>query len=345
MMTTGATTVDMAIRRGEDARRAGLDFLLRSIRDDGSVARTDARVTWYRVPWALAVGGETAAAHRVLAWIERECLDERGAFTGGLDLDPDLNHTSNTYAETCLAYGAMLLRRFDVARGLMAAARAGFDAETGGVWMDRRYVQANSGQLLFLTSQYGMSAAITGLVDEARQVGVWLERLWNAQPDLPNRLFTIWRRDGGLLTDLSTGENPKHVVDVAGDEQQFHYNGGIAAAALTHIWMVTGENRWLELAQKYQQYSIDSTPLQFNTRQVCKSAWGAGLLSLATGTDVYRDWLIGMVDWFVGLQRTDGTWTNTPSLDPNPTESRLVEIAAEFVVHLDTAIAALATMR
>jgi hypothetical protein len=301
-------------------------------------------VTWYRLPWALAVSGETAAAHRVLDWIVRECLGEDGRFHGGIELDPILNHTANTYAETCLAYGAMLLRRIDIARMAMDAALRGFDSATGGVYMDRRFQDAKSGQLLFLTSQCAMSAAVTGFIDEARSAGEWLERLWDAQPDLPNRLYTIWTRSEGLVTSVPPGENPRHVVDIAGEEAQFHYNGGIAAAALTHIWMVTGERRWLELAQKYQAYSMASTPLQFNTRQVCKSAWGAGLLTLTTHSDDYRDWLVTMVNWFSDLQQPDGNWTNTPSLDPNPSVSRIVEITAEFVVHLDTAISALASI-
>jgi hypothetical protein len=338
------SSLTSTIARAAYARRNGTEFLLRSVAPDGSLARTDARVTWYRVPWALAVAGERATAHRILGWIERTCLDECGRFTGGIELDPVLNHTSNTYPESCLAYGAMVLNRVDVARRSMHAAGAGFDRETGGVFMDRRFQDADSGQLLFLTSQYAMSAAITGLVHEARLAGVWLERLWNAQPDLPHRLFTMWTREGGLVTNSPEGENLKHVVDIAGEEQQYHYNGGIAAAALTHVWMVTGEDHFLESARRYQSYSMQSTPLQFNTRQVCKSAWGAGLLTLATGSDDYRDWLIKMVDWFADLQRPDGSWTNTPSLDPNPSESRIVEITAEFVVHVDTALSALSAL-
>jgi hypothetical protein len=224
----------------------------------------------------------------------------------------------------------------------MNAASSGFDIESGGAYMDRRDQDVDGGQLLFLTSQYGMSAAITGLVDDARRVGEWLERLLEAQPDFPNRLYTMWSRQSGLLIDVPEGENPSHIVNIASEEQQYHYNGGIAAAALVHIWMVTGEDRWLKLARTYQSFSIQSTPLQFNTRQVCKSAWGSGLLTLAIRNGDYEDWLIGMANWFADLQRADGSWTNTPGLDPNPTESRLVEITAEFVVHLDTTIAALA---
>lgn len=345
MTATTESSLSGAIERATSARRRGADFLLASIGPDGSLERTDARITWYRVPWALAVCGETEAAHRVLGWVDRECLAEVGTFHGGIELDPGLNHTSNTYAETCLAYGAVLLRRIDIARRCMDAARNGFDATTGGVYMDRRFQGELDGQLLFLTSQYGMSAVLTGRVDDARRVGQWLENLWNAQPELPEKLYTVWTRSGGLARSVPEGEDSRHYIQLSGEQAQLHYNGGIAAAALVHIGMATGESRWYELAKHYQQFSIDSTPLQFNTRQVCKSAWGSGLITLATGTDAYRDWLIKMVNWFADLQEENGSWRNTPALDPEPSPSRRVEVTAEFVVHLDTALAALASLR
>ncbi len=344
MTATTVPSLTGAIERATQARRRGAEFLLASIGPDGSVERTDARITWYRVPWALAVCGETAAAHRVLNWIDQVCLAGDGTFHGGIELDPVLNHTSNTYAETCLAYGAVLLRRLDIARRCMDAARNGFDLSTGGVYMDKRQQGPNDGQLLFLTCQYGMSAAITGRVDEARSVGQWLENIWNAQPALPEILYTIWTREGGLATTVPTGEDARHFFQLSGEQAQLHYNGGIAAAALVHIGMATGETRWYDLARQFQQFSIDSTPLQFNTRQVCKSAWGSGLLTLATGTDAYRDWLIKMVNWFADLQEENGSWRNTPALDPEPSASRRVEVTAEFVVHLDTALGALAAL-
>jgi hypothetical protein len=345
MNATTHSSLAEALERAAEARRRGAEFLLGSIGPNGSVERTDARITWYRVPWALAVCGETAAAHRVLNWVDQECLAEDGSFHGGIELDPALNHTTNTYAETCLAYGAVLLRRLDIAQRCMTAARAGFDEVTGGVFMDRRFRGPSDGQLLFLTSQYGMSAAITGHVEDARRVGQWLENLWNAQPGLPDKLYTVWTRDGGLATAVPEGEDARHFVQLSGEQAQLHYNGGIAAAALVHIGMVTGETRWYDLARRSQQFSIDSTPLQFNTRQVCKSAWGSGLITLATGTDVYRDWLIKMVNWFADLQEENGSWRNTPALDPEPSASRRVEVTAEFVVHLDTALGALETLQ
>lgn len=328
----------------EQARRRGVRFLLSSIANDGSVPRIETRVTFYRVPWSLAISGETEAAHRVLTWIAREGLADTGEFHGGLTWHEASNRAFASYPETCLAYGAQLLRRFDIARRAMDWATRSFDSTTGGIFMDRGRTGPDDPQLIFLTAQFGMTAALLGRLDAARAVGEWFRRLWDAQPHLPERLYTVWKPQTGLATTVPEGENLLHYINVSQEMRQLHYNGGIAAACLAHVAMATGEAEWLPLARAFQRFSMESTPEQFETKQVCKSAWGSGLITLATGCDDYRDWLQKMGDWFVAGQESDGRWNNTPYLDPNPPPAHAIEVTAEFIVHLDTIIAALATL-
>ena len=327
----------------EAARRRGVEFILRQIAPDGRVGPAWPRVTYYRVPWALAVAGEAAAASRVLAWIAREGLSPAGELHGGVAGASDTSPMLNTYAETCLAYGATLMRRFDLAARAMRFASAYQDPVTGGVWGDRAQANATGPQLLFPTAQFGMSALITGHLDAALAAGEWLARLWAAQPELPAALYTVWTGRDGLVVTPPAGANPLQYRQESQTERSLHYNGGIAAAFLTQLFLRTDERRWLELAIAFQDFSLQSTPDQFNTKQVCKSAWGAGLLWSATGDDRYRGWVRRMGDWFVAGQEPDGHWNNTAYLDPESPVAHQIEITAEFVVHLDTVIAALAT--
>jgi hypothetical protein len=338
-----ATGLSAKIAEYERARQRGVAFILAAIGLDGAVPCIPNRVTFYRVPWTLAVSGETEAAHRVLNWIERTGLSDGGEFHGGLTGDRSSIRYFASYPETCLAYGAQLLRRFDLARRTMDWANRFHDPASGGIFMDHDRTGPDDPQLIFLTAQFGMTAALMGRLNDARSVGRWFRRLWEAQPELPDRLYTIWRPQSGLATSVPEDETRLHYINENQEIRQLHYNGGIAAACLTHIAMATGEPEWLTLARAFQQFSIDSTPGQFETRQVCKSAWGSGLLTLATGSDTYCDWLQTMGDWFVAGQESDGCWNNTPYLDPNPPLAHSIEMTAEFIVHLDTLIAALAT--
>jgi hypothetical protein len=329
----------------EQTRRNGVEFLLSNISSSGEIADAyRSRFGYYRVPWALAVSGETAAAAAVLDWVERACIGDDGRIHGGVPWDPAANRMTNTYAETIIAYGAHLLRRFDIARRTMRFARTFHDPVSGGVYMTREETGPRGRQLLFPTCQFGMSATITGDLESALAVGRWLENLWNAQPELPDRLYTIWTPAGGLATSVPPGEAAIHYVNESQETHQLHYNGGIAAACLTHLFMATGDQRWLDLAREFQRFSMESTEGQFQTKQVCKSAWGSGLISLAARDDSHLTWLIKMGDWFASGQEPDGRWSNTARLDPNPPLAHQIEITAEFVVHMDTLIAALAAI-
>lgn len=343
-MTVASIQIDAGkLAQYDAARRRGVAFLLEHISSSGEV--TDAgrpRVSYYRFPWALAVSGETEAAFRVLDWIERTGLGPDGQVHGGVAWDPEANKTTNTYPETIVAYGAVLLRRLDIARKTMSFANRFHDPQTGGVFMTREATGPTGEQLLFPTAQFGMSALMAGDRERALQTGAWFQRLWDAQPDLPDRLYTIWTPRHGLVTTVPEGANPGHYVNDARDERQYHYNGGIAASFLTQLAMATGDATWLDLARNFQRFSMESTEEQFKTKQVCKSAWGAGLLYLATRDEHYLPWLVKMAEWFVAGQEADGSWRNTPRLDPNPPLAHRLEITAEFVVHLDTTIAALA---
>lgn len=340
-MTAPHSVSSDVLSRVEDARRKGVAFLLAHIGPDGRIEdATGGRVTWYRFPWALAVAGETAAAFSTLSWIERTGLGADGEFHGGLTRDRAANRTTNTYAETILAYGAVLLRRFDIARRAMDFAVQFQDPQSGGIYMSREQSAPGDPQLLFPTAQFGMSAVITGRLDAACRAGEWFTRLWDAQPELPDRLYTIWTGDG-LLTDVEAGFDRKHVVQEAQQPLQVFYNGGIAASFLTQLHMATGEARWLDYARLYQQFSMDCCPEQFETKQVCKSAWGSGLLYLATGDETYVPWIARMGEWFADVQDPDGGWSNTKAIEADPPLRHRLEITAEFVVHLDTVIAAL----
>ena len=109
-------SIPAALASYEACRERAVAFILAQVGDDGAITcAAGPRVTFYRVPWALAVSGETAAGSRVLGWVEAAAMDADGHFHGGLALTSDANATTAGYAETCLAYGATLLRRFDLA--------------------------------------------------------------------------------------------------------------------------------------------------------------------------------------------------------------------------------------
>src|SRR5215218_3801146 len=148
MVIAAKRSVGERLQTFESARRKGVAFLLAQVNEDGSIGPMEwGTVHYYRVPWALTLAGETAAAMRLLEWICAHALTPEGEFRGNGAPDPTANRTMNTYAETCLAFGAHLLRRFDVARRTMDYALRFQDAQTGGVFMDRERTGSSDPQL------------------------------------------------------------------------------------------------------------------------------------------------------------------------------------------------------
>lgn len=345
-MSAVAETVESKIETYLASRQAGVEFILRHANPDGSIGPVEKGLFYNRMPWVLAVSGESVPAMRLVEWIRRHMLTAEGELAGEHSPNNGANETSNTYAETCLAYGAHLLRQFDVAQRAIGFAMRYQDPETGGIYMDRRRTGPDGPQLLFPTAQFGMSALVTGQVEAALKVGGWLKRLWDEQPELPERLYTVYTRSGLALT-VPAGADRRHYVNESQDVQQMHYNGGIAATFLARLYLATGDEQWLSLARDYQAFSMNSTERQFETAQVCKSGWGAALLYGITGERVYQDWAIKLGDWFVGNQYDDGHWENSHYIDPDPPLHSKLTITAEFINHMDCIAGslALATVR
>jgi hypothetical protein len=335
-MIAADPTVSNKVLSYRASRDKGIEFLLGNLNADGSIGPVDKGIFYSRVPWSLALGGETGAALRLTHWVRRHMFTPEGELAGDRSPNGGASETANTYAECCLAYGAQLLGQYDVAQRSMRNALRYQDPVTGGVYRNRAHVGSTGEQIVYLTCQLGMSALLTGYRAEAEAAGYFLRRVWEAQPELPDRLFTIWTRTGGLITEVPPSEDRRQYVNESQDMKQMHYNGGMAAALLTRLYLATEDRQWLDLARQYQAFSMSSTALQFETKQVCKSAWGGGLLYAATGEPLYRDWTIKMGDWFVAEQYADGHWQNSTYIDSNPPHHRNITITAEFVVHMDT---------
>jgi len=341
--TDNWTDMRRRLVRYRTAQRKAVDFLLAHVNDDGSIGEPAAAAFYYRVPWTLAVVGESAAAMRSLTWMQQHMLTAEGEVAPAV-VPPNWHRSANTYPEACVAFGAHLLRRYDLARRVMRFALRAQSPTTGGVYLSRTRQDDATPQMLYPTAQLGMAALLTGHEAAARAAGAWLVRLWQAQPELPGRLYTMWTDAGRLVTQPPAGADRRSYVQESQQATEYHYNGGIAAACLSYLYMATGEQQWLETARAYQQFSMRSTPRQFETKQVCKSSWGSALLWLITGEQQYCDWTLRMGDWFVAEQAEDGHWSNTPYLAPNPTLNDNLQITAEFVVHLDHIMGALSAI-
>jgi len=319
------------------ACRRGTDWLLNFINQDGSIGPVYDRLYYYRVPWTFALMGELAVASRLLDWVCRHMLSPEGAFEG---LSPQgvFESRYGSYPQACLVVGATLLQRFDIVYTGARYLLTWQDRESGGFYNNRQEMPATGEQELFPTCQGGMTFLLVGQIEAALKAGEWVNRLWELQPDVDRKLYAVYSPAKGLIVDYMPEQEALYVTK-KNEPWQHHFNGGIAAAFLTQLYMATGEREWLTLAKEYQEFSMTTDECQFQSMQTCKSGWGSGLLYVATQKRRYHDWTVRLGDWFVEHQLEDGHWENTKYWTPHPTLADNIEITAEFVMHVANIIA------
>lgn len=316
------------------ARTRAIAFVLGHLHSDGSLGDLRGGFYFARAPWAFAVTGHTDAALATCEFIRRQMLTSDGRLDG-----PLRDGTAYAYRNSQLIVGAHLLQQFDLSLGLMPDLVSWQDPVSGGFANDRAADGTKSDDMdIPYTCGGGFACLVTGHLDHARRVARYLERMMDAQRDLPHRFFYTWsRRAQRPVTEFAEADRRRYVVDSQRDAPQRWTIGGIAAGFLSRLYMVDPHPRYLELARRYQAFSTQSTPHQFKYAAVCKSSWGSSLLYQLTGEDAYGVWTRRMGDWYVRTQEPDGSW----QFD-RKTLGSVISVTMEFVVHLDTLIGGLA---
>lgn len=322
------------------ARRRGTDWLLARLNPDGSLG--DASLGWkyYRALWTFGATGEVVAAHRVAGFIRRNLVvtDPAGRPSIGGPLRGLL--TDWAYRDATHIVGAQMIEAYDLGVRLLPSVLADMDPVSGSVANDHLPdgSLSDAGDIPYACG-VGFAALACGDLASARRIAGFLRRIYDAQTELPDSFYCFWSRSRQrpILRDDPDFEL-RMVVDNAVDRSQRWTIGGISAGFLCRLYLADPDPAHLDLARRYQAFSMAATDAQFKYPAVCKSSWGSSLLWLVTGDEVYREWTLRMGDWYVDTQRPDGYWH--PLVER--TEADVIEVTLEFVMHLDTLIGALA---
>jgi hypothetical protein len=325
------------------ARRRGTDFLLSRQTPDGCLGDPERGFDYYRGPWTLGLVGETQAAHAVCGFIRRNLLTPDGRIDGPLRRI----RTDWSYRDATLIIGAQQLGEYDLSIGLFPELLRWQDPVSGAFANDREPDGSLSDTMdIPYACGAGFAALAVGRLDVALRVAGFLRQIWDVQRDLdpetalPRTFHCFWSRarqrpyvpgDPGYAAHMT--------VENAADRMQRWTIGGISAGFLCRLTLATGDGQWLDLARRYQAVSMAATEQQFKYPSACKTSWGSSLLYQVTGEAPYRDWTMRLGDWYAALQGADGAWR--PWVETH--ENDRVWITLEYMMHLDTLIAALAS--
>ena len=326
-------------------RRRGTDWLLARLNEDGSLGDPEEGWKYYRALWAFGVTGEVVAAHRVAGFIRRNLVVEEG---GRRQIGGPLRKklTDWAYSDATHIVGAQMIEAYDLGIGLLPSVLADMDPVSGSVANDHLPdgSLSDAGDIPYACG-VGFAALACGDIAAARRITEFLDRIYEAQTELPDSFYCFWSRSRQRPILRSDPDfELRMVVDNSEDRPQRWTIGGISAGFLCRLYLADRERgdaaeAYLDLARRYQAFSMAATDAQFKYPAVCKSSWGSSLLWTITGETIYRDWTLRMGDWYVDTQEPDGYWH--PLVER--TEADRIEVTLEFVMHLDTLIGALAS--
>jgi hypothetical protein len=338
MVTKTATSLKREkLQAYREARRKGTEWLLEQLNDDGSIGDSSEGFFFYRAPWTFVVAGEPESASAICGWIRRNMRTLEGTIDGPYRT----SGSAFAYANSTLIIGAHLAMQYDLSQGLMPDLLSWQDPRSGAFANHRLGDGSKSDDMdLPYSCGPGFACLLTGQLDAARAVYRHLKTLYEAQTELPGRFYYTWSR----ARQAPVTEYPKerqfwYIVENQAARRQRWTLGGIAAGFLCRLYLVEPRPAYLELARKYQAFSMSATEHQFDYSHVCKSSWGSSLLYQITGEEQYLNWTFKMGDWYVETQNTEGFW----HWDYYTTLGAHIEVALEFVMHLNTLIAGLAS--
>lgn len=322
-----------------DARRRGVNWVLGHLNRDGSLGDPTTGFSYYRAPWTFTATGETEAAAAVCEWIRRNLVTPDGRIDGPLRVFDEWA----TYRDATLVVGAHMAGQYDLSHGLWPGIMAVRDPGSG-IFPNDRLPGGGTGDSLDVTGGgpgCGFAALAVGDMETAHGIARFLARLWDAQPALPQRFYHAWSRPRQTIITESDPEFVPAimVIDNQLDASQYWFWGGICAAFLGRLWLADPRPDYLDLARRYQAYAMASTDAQFGYPAACKGSWGSSILYQITGEEQYRAYTYRMGDWYVERQEPAGWWH---PLEENSLGD-VIEVTLEFVMHLDTLIAGLAS--
>ncbi|MBD9562281.1 hypothetical protein [Pseudomonas sp. PDM09] len=335
-----STSLAASISHIRASRDRGVRWLLDHISTSGEPVGARERNGWARVPWALAVSGESDAAARVVAWAERTQLAADGGFAPGPALG---SGRFLAYPLAHFAIGAWLTEHFDTASAAMIALRKLQDPATGGLPIAPPQNRSADLHDLLSTAQVGQAAVITGQQDIADGVYRWIRELLELQPANAGSRFYTFRQGKDLLETPEKSLEWLSITDFSLPRQTY-YTPGMAAVFLSAYGQRYRLEQPLDLASGLLARNLSGSAAQVDdlaSVQFCKFGWGAAALATI---DTTRDWtphLIQMVDWFIARQAVNGSWSPSVFLQPQPSDiDRLIK-TAEHVMEVNSILAAL----
>jgi hypothetical protein len=301
-------TDDHTLEPYRTALLKGLAWILSHCNPDGSFGDTSERkTTFFKVPMALFDSGFKAEAWQTMRWLREQTFTDEGDFE---DPRPGYHAAHWPYRNLWFVRAAHFLEMYDVSYRGMAYVLRFRDPATGGIQAVTPYDEQGGDprQSLILTAFGGLNLITLGYRAEAEAAGEWVCRLIEAQPALDKRLYLMWRPESGVVKEVPQGHDPLWYALDRRALKQDYYNLGVALTFLSHLYRLTGNERFLEGALAYHEYLESCREDRLQSLSSGKILYGLTWLHLVTDDERCLDEAWEAADHLVESQSDDGYW-------------------------------------
>jgi len=317
------------VARYQKAGQKAVQWLLGLQRDDGSFTGPDfTEDVYHKTPYSLSMAGYFPQAHRLLAWVKENDLQDSG----------ELRHyyspnVMQVYKDAWMLHGAQRLGRFDISYPVMNFIMT-FQAPCGGFPCEGRDEQ----QVRSLTTAWcGHAALYMGRLDVARQAGDCLQQVIAQQPDEMKHYFFM-TLDGKLITPETDAD--AEAID-ATQPDQLYWEVGVPMIFLGHLYQATGAAEYLQALTSLFEFNLRCCDDGFAHGNSGKNGLGAAIYYSITGDKRARDAACRLADFLVATQEPAGGWRYEHEPD---TLTYRIDHAAEYNIWLQEISSILAAM-
>ena len=316
-------------------RKAAIEavkWIIRQQAPDGSMQPVgEGMAGFHKVPYALAISGQSVRATRLCTWIAANSLNDEGDLGAAFGRQGPLTHYYH-YANSWVVAGAQRLGQFGLsipAWGFLSSLQ---HPQTGGFLTAGPEASLVDEQDMLSTAAAGMAALYMGQEDVATAAGRFLVRLWDTQPASGARLYMSVRR-GMEHVRVYEGTDEQYVLAL-GQPGQRYFVPGLAAGFLLRLWEVTGDDDFMRSSQELLGLCETGAADRYTSPQSGFFGWAASMLYAATGNVNYERIATLVLTDLIKRQRPDGSWLD-PSLPSDLPSARLDATAEGLLLTLE----------
>jgi len=309
-------------------------WLVKHQTSDGSVQPVaEGLAAFHKVPYALALSGQSGRGSRLCAWIAANSLDEEGDLGATFGRHGPLSRFYH-YGSSWVICGAQRLGQFGVSMPAFDFVASLQHPETGGFLRSGPQAGLDDDQDMLSTAMAGLAALYMGREEVAAAAGHFLVRRWEQQPPNGQLMYLAVRRGEEPLRVFPDELIREYTITVT-RPQQWHFVPGLAAAFLVRLGEATGEEAFLQVAQSYVQFCDSVADDRYSIPQSGFFGWAASMLFAATGNVNYQRIASSVLANLVARQNSDGSWSQ-PSLPSDLPGAKTDATAESIILILET---------